>query len=212
MRNNTKHKKYPAKELDMDQVENNGAAASKFSRMSRERKIMLGLVAALLTVGVGMYGWKVAAVNAVENRLAQVEAEQAEAQAQIINQAKQLEDARVEEALRLFSIPFAWAIRRELMAGNVNQVDQYLGQLVQIRGFESAVLANPDGKVIVASDRKKLVETFSSLYPGVDLSTNEIKLEKAGNGTFRAIIPILGLNKHLGVVVLEYRLPAHPPQ
>lgn len=53
----------------MDQVENNDTAASKFGRMSRERKIMLGLVAALLIVAVGMYGWKVAAVNAVENRL-----------------------------------------------------------------------------------------------------------------------------------------------
>jgi len=93
-----------------------------------------------------------------------------------------------------------------------SQASIILSAHLQIRSFESAVLTNPDGKVIVASDRKKLAETFSSLYPGVDLSTNEIKLEKAGNGTFRAIIPILGLNKHLGVVVLEYRLPAHPPQ
>lgn len=196
----------------MDQIENNGTAASKSGGMSRERKIMLGLVAALLIVAIGMYGWKVAAVEAVENRLAQVEAQQAEAHAQIINQAKQLDEGRAEEALRLFSIPFAWVIRRELMGGNINQVDQYFGQVVQIRGFESAVLAKPDGKVIVASDRKKLVETFSSLYPDVDLNSNEIKLEKASNGIFRAIIPILGLNKHLGVVVLEYLPPAYSPQ
>ena len=67
-------------------------------------------------------------------------------------------------------------------------------------------------KVTVASNRKKLVEPFSSLYPGADLNSNEIKVEKADNGIFRAIIPILGLNKHLGVVVLEYLSPAHPPQ
>jgi hypothetical protein len=196
----------------MDQIENNGTAANKSGGMSGERKIMLGLVAALLIVAVGMYGWKVAAVNAVEKRLAQVEAQQAEAHAQIINQAKEVDDVRTEEALRLFSIPFAWVIRRELIADNLNQVDQYFGQVVQIRGFESAVLAKPDGKVTVASDRKKLVETFSSLYPDVDLNSNEIKVEKASNGIFRAIIPILGLNKHLGVVVLEYLRPAHPPQ
>jgi hypothetical protein len=196
----------------MDQFENNSTAASKSGGMSRERKIMLGLVAALLIVGVGMYGWKVTAVEAVENRLAQVEAQQTEARAQIINQAKEVDGSRAEEALRLFSIPFAWAIRRELIAGNVNQVDQYFGQTVQIRGFESAVLAKPDGKVIAASDRKKLAENFSSLYPDVDLNSNETKVEKTSNGIFRAVIPILGLNKHLGVVVLEYLLPAHPPQ
>ncbi|SFO01300.1 hypothetical protein SAMN05216386_2353 [Nitrosospira briensis] len=197
----------------MDQFENNSTAASNSRGMSRERKIMLGLVVALLIVAVGMYGWKVAAVEAVENRLAQVEAQQAEAHAQLIGQAKQLDDRRAEEALNLFSIPFAWAVRRELIAGNLNQVDQYFGQLVQMRGFKSAVLAKPDGKVIVASDRKKLAETFSSLYPDVDPNSNEIKLEKVGNEIFRAIIPILGLNKHLGLVVLEYMPPAaHPPQ
>jgi hypothetical protein len=207
-----KAKEYPTKELDMDQFENNSTAASKSGGMSRERKMMLGLVAALLIVAVGMYGWKVTAVEAVENRLAQVEAQQTEARAQIINQAKEVDDGRTEESLRLFSIPFAWAIRRELIAGNLNQVDQYFGQTVQIRGFESAVLAKPDGKVIVASDRKKLVENFSSLYPDVDLNSNETKVEKTSNGAFRAVIPILGLNKHLGVVVLEYLPPAYSPQ
>jgi hypothetical protein len=196
----------------MDQVEHNGITTSKPGGMSPERMIVLGLVVALLVVGVGMYGWKVAAVEAVENRLAQVEAQQAEANAQLTKQAKQLDDRRAEEALRLFSIPFAWAIRRELIADNLNQVDQYFGQLVQIRGFESAVLAKPDGKVAVASDRKKLVENFSSLYPEVDLKSNEIAVEKASDGIFRAIIPILGLNKHQGVVVLEYLPPTYPPQ
>lgn len=124
----------------MNQVENNAIAPDKSAGMSWERKVMLGLVVALLAVAASMYGWKVAAVNTVEKKLAQVETQQTEAHAQQLKQIKQLDDARAEEALRLFSIPFAWAIRRELMVGNLNQVDQYFGQLVQIRGFKSAVL------------------------------------------------------------------------
>ncbi len=196
----------------MDQAENNAIASGKPRGMSWERKVMLGLVIALVAVAAYMYGWKVAAVDTVEKKLAQAEAQQAEAHAQQIKQIKQLDEARAEEALRLFSIPLAWAIRRELMVGNLNQVDQYFGQLVQIKGFKSAVLARPDGKVIVASDRKKLVETFSGLYPGVNLDSNEIMLERVGNGIFRAIIPIFGLNKHLGMVVVEYLPPASPLQ
>lgn len=196
----------------MDQAENNAIASGKPRGMSWERKVMLGLVIALVAVAAYMYGWKVAAVDTVEKKLAQAEAQQAEAHVQQIKQIKQLDEARAEEALRLFSIPLAWAIRRELMVGNLNQVDQYFGQLVQIRGFKSAVLARPDGKVIVASDRKKLVETFSGLYPGVNLDSNEIMLERVGNGIFRAIIPIFGLNKHLGMVVVEYLPPASPLQ
>lgn len=196
----------------MDQAENDSITPGKPAGMSRERKIMLGLAVALLTVAAYMYGWKVAAVNTVEKKLVQVEAQQAEARTQQIKQIQQMGDARAEEALRLFSIPFAWAIRRELMAGNLNQVDQYFGELVQIKGFKSAVLARPDGKVIVASDRKKLVETFSGLYPGVNLDSNEIMLDGAGNGIFRAIIPIFGLNKRLGMVVVEYLPSAYPLQ
>lgn len=201
----------------MDQVENDTIAGGEPGGMSRERKILLVLGAALLMVVVGMYSWKVASVKAVENKLdqveaklAQVDAQQAEAHTRLVKQAKQLDDRRAEEALRLFSIPFAWAIRRELIAGNLDQVDQYFGELVQIRGFKSAILAKLDGKVIVASDRKKLVETFSSLYPGADLDSNEITVERASNGSFRAVIPILGLNKHLGTAVLEYLPPAYP--
>ncbi len=191
----------------MEEVESNAIAAPKPKGMSREYKIILGLVTALLVVAVYMYGWKVAAVDAVENKLSQVEAQQAGAHAQLVNEAKQREDRRAEETLRLFSIPFAWAIRRELMIGNLDRVDQYFGELVQIRGFKSAILAKPDGKIIVASDRKKLVQTFSSLYPGANLDSTEITLEKSGNGSFRAMIPMLGLNKHLGMVVLEYTPP-----
>ncbi|MEO8991369.1 MAG: hypothetical protein ABI284_03270 [Nitrosospira sp.] len=191
----------------MEEVESNAIAAPKPKGMSREYKIILGLVTALLVVAVYMYGWKVAAVDAVENKLSQVEAQQAGAHAQLVNEAKQREDRRAEETLRLFSIPFAWAIRRELMIGNLDRVDQYFGELVQIRGFKSAILAKPDGKIIVASDRKKLVQTFSSLYPGANLDSTEITMEKSGNGSFRAMIPMLGLNKHLGMVVLEYTPP-----
>jgi hypothetical protein len=194
----------------MEQVENHHTiAASKPGGMSQERRIALGLVVALLVVAVGMYGWKLATVDEVEKELAEVKAQQTEIHGQLINQAKQLDDRRVKESLRLFSIPFAWAIRRELMVGNLDQVDQYMGELVQISGFKSAVLAKPDGKVIVASDRKKLIANFSGLYPEADLDSNEIRLEETSNGSLRAFIPILGLNRHLGMVVLEYMRSAY---
>lgn len=196
----------------MEQVEPNSIDASKPGGMSQERKIGLGLVAALLMVAVGMYGWKVATVDGVKDELAEVKAQQLEAHARLTNQAKQLDDRRVKEALRLFSIPFAWAVRREFMAANLDQVDQYLGELVQIKGFKSAILAKPDGKVIVASDRKKLIKTFSGLYPGADLGSNEITLEDASDGSLRAFIPIFGLNRPLGMVVLEYVPPAYTLQ
>lgn len=180
--------------------------------MDTNRKIMLGLVVALLLVAAAMYGWRVASVGALENKLAQAEARQAEARAQLIEQARQLDARQTEESLRRFSVPFAWVIRREVMAGNLDQVDQYFTDLVQLQGFQTAVLARPDGKVLVASDRKRLADAFATLYPAEYLQASDIRIERAANGNLRAIIPVLGLNQQLGTLVLEYAPVAYPLQ
>lgn len=196
----------------MDPIENEPAAATQPAAMSTDRKIILGLAAALVVVVIGMYGWKAAAVSAAEDKLVEMGVQHAEARSQLIVQAKQLDGRRTEEALHLFSTPFAWAVRRELMVANRDQIDQYFSELVQAKGFESAILAQPDGKVVVASDRKNLAATFSSLYPANYLDAKEIMLQPASNGSLHAIIPILGLNQRLGTVVLEYTAPAYPLQ
>lgn len=182
----------------------------KASGMDINRKIMLALVAVLIVVIVAMLVWKAAAVNSVEKKLVQVQTERVQDRANLIEQARQL-DARYDvESLKRFSTPLAWAIRRELMASNLDQIDQYLTELVQMAGFRSAVLANPEDKVIVASDRKMLAQAFSAVYPGEYLQAKEVRVEPSTNGGLRAIIPIMGLNQQLGTLIVEFTSPAYP--
>jgi hypothetical protein len=188
------------------------SASGTKTGMDGNRKIMLGLVAALVVVVVGMVFWKTAAVSAVETKMAELQAQQAQARTELIAQARQLDGRHAEVALSRFSTPFAWAIRRELMASNLDQVDQYFTELVRIEGFQSAVLAAPDDKVAVASDRKNLAAIFSSLYPARYLQAKEVQVVRAANGNLRAIVPIMGLNQHLGTVVLEFTPPAYTLQ
>jgi nitrogen fixation/metabolism regulation signal transduction histidine kinase len=175
--------------------------------MDASRKIILGLVAALVVVAVGMYFWKTSAVSAIEAKMSELQAQQAQVRTDLIEQARRLDAQHAEEALRRFSTAFAWAIRRELMASNLDQVDQYFTELVQMNGFQSAVLASPDGKIVVASDRKKLAQSFSSLYPGKAQQAKDVQVERTADGVLRAVIPILGLNQQLGTVVLEFAPP-----
>jgi hypothetical protein len=186
-----------------------GATQPKASKMDTGRNVQIGLGVALVVVVLGMYGWKAAEVGAIEEKLAAAETAHGQVKTQLIEQARQLDARRAEEDLRRFSTPFSWAIRREVMAANLDQVDQYFVDLVQLQGFQSAVLANPEGKIMVASDRKRLKTEFSSLYPAQYLHASAIKVERAVDGKLRAIIPILGLNQHLGTVVLEYTQPAY---
>lgn len=179
------------------------------SSFDTPKKIMLGLVIALVVVAAGMYLWKAAAVNQVEERLVAVRAQEAQARTELVERARQL-DARADaESLKLFSVPLAWAIRRELMASNLDQVDQYLAELVRMPGFQSAVLADASDKVIVASDRKYLERSFSSIYPAQYLQAKAVAVEPAAQGGLRAIIPILGLSQQLGTLVIEYAAPAY---
>lgn len=172
---------------------------------TRCRNIQLGLVAALIVVALGLYGWKVMAVNAVETRLAQAEAQQREARAQLLAQAQQVAARRNEAALGTFGIPLAWAVRREMMAGNLDQVNQYFTELMQIDGFESALLALPDGKIVVATDSKQLSRDFSVLYPPAYLEDRVARVERTADGKLRSIVPVLGLSQALGTLVVEYR-------
>lgn len=187
-------------------------ASPKPSGMDTNRKIMIGLAVALVLVAGGMYAWKTAAVNDVQQQMAAMQEEQAKARAGLIALAKQMDVQRAELALSRFSVPFAWSIRRELMASNLDQVDQYFTELVQIEGFQSAVLATPDDKVVVASDRKQLAAAFSSLYPADYLQATAIRVDQTASGSLRALIPVMGLNQHLGTVVLEFSPPAYTLQ
>ena len=182
--------------------------ASPTQSLDTPKKIILGLAIALVVVAIGMYFWKVAAVGDVEKRLDAVRAEEAQTRAELVERARAL-DARADaEALKRFSVPLAWAIRRELMASNLDQVDQYLSQLVQTPGFQSAVLADTEDKVVVATDRKHLGAAFSSLYPAPYLQAKEVTVEQGNNGGLRAVIPVMGLSQQLGILVVEY---AEPP-
>ena len=187
-------------------------ALEKKTRMDISKKIMLALAVALLLVVVGMYFWKSSTVSAVENKLVEVQAEQVQQRTDLIARARQLDERSDVDALKRFSTPLAWAIRRELMAANLDQVDQYLSELVQMPGFQSAILANPEDKVIVATDRKKLADPFSTIYPAQYLQAKDVQVEPASGGGLRAIIPIMGLNQQLATLVVEYTSPAYPLQ
>jgi len=180
------------------------------SGLDGNKKIMLGLAVTLVVVVAVMYFWKTAAVSAVESKLVEVQTQSVQERTELIERARQLDARDDVESLKRLSTPLAWAIRRELMASNLDQVDQYLSELVQMPGFESAVLANPEDKVMVATDRKNLAEPFSTLYPAQYLQAKEVRIEPASAGSLRAIIPVMGLNQQLGTLVVEYTSPAFP--
>lgn len=183
------------------------------------RRYRLPAIAAV--IGVAVAGWlfisKDLAVRQAEETAAAQRADlvkQIEAQkAETAKQAATQQTETVKKSLTMFGVPLAWAIRREMMADNLDQIDQYVTDLLRLEGFERVMVAKADGTIAVASDRKHLGAAFGSLYDERYLAAEQIAVEETAPGKWLLIVPLMGLNTRLGTAAVDYQsAPAAPVQ
>lgn len=126
-------------------------------------------------------------------------------------QAEARQAGMVKQSLSQFGVPLAWAVRREMMGGNLDQVDQYVTDLVKLEGVEGVTVARADGSIVVASDRRHLGAAFGSLYAERYLTAERITAEETAPGQWLLVVPVMGLNARLGTVAIDYRAPPVAP-
>jgi hypothetical protein len=97
----------------------------------------------------------------------------------------------------------AWAIRGELIRNNLDQIDQYFSQLVQVERIKLAVLSSQEGKMLVASDKKFQEGEFGQVFPAELLNEAQVSIHPQGEDRL-LVMPIMGLNTRLGTAVLRY--------
>lgn len=158
----------------------------------------------IAVIGAALIGWlyvsKATAVKAAQQAAA---AERAA----LLKEADAQHADTVKRSLNLFGVPLAWAMRREMMVGNLDQVDQYVSDLVKLEGVEEVTVARADGTIAVASDRRHVGAAFGSLYAERYLRADEIVVDEITPGQWLLVTPVMGLTARLGTVVLGYRLP-----
>lgn len=162
------------------------------------------LLAALLIIA---FAWQRVAVSRAEARLAaerQGMSQRFEAdRAALASRFREFAQGQDRAALSRFGTALAWAVRGELIRNNLDQVDQYFVELTRMPRVQRVVLAAPDGKLLVATDRKFLAQPVTQLHPAEVLSTPQVTVQTTPQG-YRLVIPVMGLNTRLGTVVLEY--------
>lgn len=166
------------------------------------------IVAAISLVIIGwLYVSKGIAERQAQEAVRQVQEDVTVQRAGWVKQAETRHAEIVKQSLSQFGVPLAWAIRREMMAGNLDQVDQYVTDLVKQEGFESVAVAKADGVIAVASDRRQVGAAFGSLYAERYLTAEQITAEETAPGQWLLVVPVMGLTARLGTVVIEYRAP-----
>ncbi|WP_158728819.1 MULTISPECIES: hypothetical protein [unclassified Flavobacterium] len=109
------------------------------------------------------------------------------------------------EGLKQLSKAYIWAIRKELMTNNLEQVNLYAIDMVKEKGFQSIIVCNNKGVVVSATNKKQEGKLFSSFGKSNYLQFQETKVESINDSTLVVASPIMGFNSKLGTLIVEYQ-------
>jgi len=109
-----------------------------------------------------------------------------------------------EEQLKLLTIPYVWAVRTEIMKGNINQINLYALDLIKEKNFQRIAIANDSGIIVSSTDKKDEGKPFTSIGEAAALTNNDTMVENTGDSILIVTSPIMGFNKRLGTLFFKY--------
>ena len=95
---------------------------------------------------------------------------------------------------------FSWAIRSEMNRNNLEQVNQFFLTFIREKNVRMINLINPENAKIILSTNKK--NDGQEVTDKQILDVSELKVLE-DSVKIQVIVPIMGLNKKMGVLVVE---------
>lgn len=112
-----------------------------------------------------------------------------------------------ETMLKLMAKPLVWSIRAEMLRGNMEQVNIFTSDLVKEKNFQFIYMIDPEGKIIVSTDKKLEGQLAGSMFESSLLQTDSVVVVNKDDGMLTLAAPVMGFDKQLAVIVLEYAAP-----
>lgn len=165
--------------------------------MEKREKKYLYIIAIFIILLLGMYLWKIIAVNNVQKK---IEAQRLE----VIGKSQQIITEKTRYFLRLTTTPLVWAVRKEMLKENYEQINEYIKILVKEPHIKQILIVKSDGMVVATTDKKLEGIPFPSHYPKAYLEKNEIFITDDQDGRIITISPIMGFSKKLGTLLMVY--------
>lgn len=179
--------------------------SDKFEWVAKIPTMQLPIKYAAVLVGlmVIIIAWKFIAVSKVESDMTKkLENERM----LITQQAREYADLQYIREEERFGQVLSWAVRGELIRNNIDQIDQYLSEIVKMKDTERVVLINDDGELLVSTD-KRLEETKGTeIFPKEILNLQKITVKSDVDNKKLLVIPVMGLNKKIATVIVSYKL------
>lgn len=162
-------------------------------------RYVLMLVGAIIVI----FAWKSVAVGKVESDMAK----KLQNEKLTINQlAREYADQQYIKEEERFGQVLSWAVRGDLIRSNIDQIEQYFGEVVRMKDTERVDLINDEGKLLVSTDKRFEESKANDLYPKEILNLQKITLKSDVNNNKILVIPVMGLNKKIATVIVSYKL------
>ena len=179
--------------------------SAKFEWLAKIPTMQLPARYAVVLVGiiVIIFAWKLITVSKVESDMAKkLENERVI----ITQQAREYADKQYLKEEERFGQVLSWAVRGELIRNNLDQIDQYLSEIVKMKDTERVVLIGDDGQLLVSTDKRLEEAKGTELFPKEILNLQKITVKSDVDGRKIMVVPVMGLNKKIATVVVSYKL------
>lgn len=165
--------------------------------MSAKQKTCMYIVVVVVAAAVGIYLWKLISENNLRRNM--------ENQRIVLTERAQLIlENKTHDLLNLMTVPFVWAVRKEMIRENYDQINEYLTQFVKNREIKNIVVVDTNGIIAVATDKKQEGKSFSMYYQQEYLGHTEINIVDDSEGNIQIVAPIMGLNRRIGTLLITF--------
>ncbi len=154
----------------------------------------MGALAILL---IGVIAWKYSSVRRVEEKAAIEKTE-------LVDRTRKALSDQTGYFLKLISKPFVWAIRKEMLRENYEQVNEYIVQFVKEPRVRQVLVTDAAGTVVAATDKKFEGRPIAELRPGIAMDNEDTMVTADPAGDLLVLTPVMGLNSRLGSLLLVY--------
>lgn len=159
------------------------------------------LVAAIIVIALfaALWIWKAVEIKNLKEEHATREASLQQQAAELLRKA----DRRY---LSLLAKPYVWAIRTEMMKGNLEAVNLYAIEMIKEKNFQTITVADEKG-MVVSSTNKKLEGKLYAEANAALLNSDSTVVNQVDSNSLTVISPVMGFDKRIGTLIFNYIAP-----
>jgi len=109
--------------------------------------------------------------------------------------------------LKLLAKPYVWAIRTEMMKGNIEAVNLYANDMVKEKNFQTITVVDDKGMVISSTNKKLEGKSYASVGNAAFLNNDSTVVNKIDDTALEVSSPVMGFNKRIGTLIFNYMPP-----